>query len=420
MSAIIDYRGKSPVKTSTGIPLITAKIVKGGRVLEPQEFIAEADYDAWMRRGRVQRGDVVITTEAPLGEVAQLEDERVALAQRVILLRGAPGRLDNTFLRFALQSEFVRDQLFARQSGTTVLGIRQSELRRVLLPVPPLREQCVIAGALKAVDDKIALNLRTNRTLEATAAALFQSWFVDLDPVLAKAEQRRSLGVPITVYEAMPSRFMADAEGELPEGWTRAALGDVLSIAKVGVSPGDTPEQLFDHYSIPAFDEHALPARVPGALIRSGKFLVPAGAILVSKLNPSTPRVWWPALTVNERSVCSTEFMPCLAGRGVPQEFLHELLRSRVLTEPMEALVTGTSNSHQRVKSDDFLRLQIVRPSEPVMRGFAAVVGPLLERSRRNLIENATLSALRDALLPELLSGAIRLPQAEQAVATVA
>src|SRR5207253_473491 len=83
------------------------------------------------RRGRVRHGDVVITTEAPLGEVAHLEDERVALAQRVILLRGEPDILDNTFLKYARQSAFVRDQLLARQSGTTVLGIRDSELRKV-------------------------------------------------------------------------------------------------------------------------------------------------------------------------------------------------------------------------------------------------------------------------------------------------
>src|SRR5205823_10329946 len=135
---IIDYRGKTPSKTSSGVPLITAKVVKSGRIEEPNEFIAEEEYDEWMTRGRPESGDVVITTEAPLGEVAQLGSERVALAQRIILLRGKDGLLDNGFLKFLMQSENVQDQLRARASGTTVLGIKQSELRKVILTLPPI------------------------------------------------------------------------------------------------------------------------------------------------------------------------------------------------------------------------------------------------------------------------------------------
>src|ERR1039458_4814948 len=82
MEAIIDYRGKSPQKTSSGIALITARVVKGGRILPPDEFIAPEDYDEWMRRGLPLPGDVLITTEAPLGEVAQIDHRKVALAQR--------------------------------------------------------------------------------------------------------------------------------------------------------------------------------------------------------------------------------------------------------------------------------------------------------------------------------------------------
>lgn len=137
MDAIIDYRGKSPRKTTEGVPLITAKVVKNGRINKPTEFIDEGEYDAWMRRGLPMAGDVLLTTEAPLGEVAQLRDPRVALAQRIIALRGRAGYLDNQFLKYAMLSQFVQQQLRSRSSGTTVLGIRQSELRKVLLPIPP-------------------------------------------------------------------------------------------------------------------------------------------------------------------------------------------------------------------------------------------------------------------------------------------
>lgn len=104
MEAIIDYRGKTPKKTESGIPLITAKIIKGGRILPVAEFIAEDDYDTWMRRGIPKSRDIVLTTEAPLGEVAQLDERKVALAQRVITLRGKAGLLDNTFLKYLLLS----------------------------------------------------------------------------------------------------------------------------------------------------------------------------------------------------------------------------------------------------------------------------------------------------------------------------
>src|SRR6266850_1129377 len=136
IAALIDYRGKTPQKVSFGIPLITAKVVKAGRIETPDEFISVDDYEPWMRRGIPEAGDVLITTEAPLGEVAQLGSERVALAQRLIAIRGKQGVLDNGFLKFLLQSADVQDQLRARASGTTVLGIKQSELRKVLLTLP--------------------------------------------------------------------------------------------------------------------------------------------------------------------------------------------------------------------------------------------------------------------------------------------
>ncbi len=131
-------------------------VVKGGRIEAPDEFIAIDDYEPWMRRGIPKAGDVVITTEAPLGEVAQLGAERVALAQRLIALRGKDGLLDNKFLKFLMQSENVQDQLRARASGTTVLGIKHSELRKVILTLPPLEEQRAIAHILVRLSLRVA------------------------------------------------------------------------------------------------------------------------------------------------------------------------------------------------------------------------------------------------------------------------
>ena len=229
MAAIIDYRGKTPQKTLSGIPLITAKVVKAGRIQSPDEFIAADDYDSWMRRGIPEAGDVVVTTEAPLGEVAQLGPERVALAQRLITLRGRPGLLDNTFLKFLMQSADVQDQLRARATETTVLGIKQSELRRVLLSLPPLPEQRAIAHILGTLDDKIELNRRMNETLEAMARALFKSWFVDFDPVRAKAVA----ALPAAMPTAQPPPQAAPSDAEQDDREKLHRFADSLSITEV-------------------------------------------------------------------------------------------------------------------------------------------------------------------------------------------
>ena len=231
MAAIIDYRGKSPEKTISGIPLITAKIIKNGRIEKPDEFIAEVDYDNWMSRGIPKAGDIVMTTEAPLGKAAQLDGSKVALAQRVITLRGKDGFLDQTFLKFLLQSQPVQEDLRSRATGTTVIGIRQSELRRITLTLPSLNEQRTIAHILGTLDDKIELNRRMNEALEAIARAIFKCWFVDFDPVRAKASGEppesicRRLRLTPDLLALFPDRLVDSELGEIPEGWEVGTIG---------------------------------------------------------------------------------------------------------------------------------------------------------------------------------------------------
>ena len=145
-------------------------------------------------------------------------------AQRVITLRGKPDVLDNTFLKFLLQSNPVQEELRSRGTGTTVVGIRQSELRKVSLTLPPLTEQKAIAAVLGALDDKIELNRRMNATLEAIARALFKSWFVDFDPVRWNMDRRaRGQPSPAALDPAtaalFPASFQDSALGEIPNGW---------------------------------------------------------------------------------------------------------------------------------------------------------------------------------------------------------
>ena len=168
LDTLIDYRGKTPNKVDCGIPLITAKIVKNGRIDTPTEFLPTEDYNGWMVRGFPQVGDVVLTTEAPLGEVAQLTDEKIALAQRIVCLRGKEGVLDNTYLKYFFLSNIGQNRLKARETGTTVTGIKQSELKEILIDYPKIDTQKAIASVLSSLDSKIELNRRINDNLFAT------------------------------------------------------------------------------------------------------------------------------------------------------------------------------------------------------------------------------------------------------------
>lgn len=148
----IDYRGRTPAKTESGIPLVTAKLIKGGQILEPTEFIATDDYDKWMTRGFPEVGDVVLTTEAPLGEVAQISDAGIALAQRVLVMQPKKELLNNAYLKRVLTTPIVVEQINRRSTGSTVRGIRQKELRKVEIPLPTLSEQKRIADILDKAD----------------------------------------------------------------------------------------------------------------------------------------------------------------------------------------------------------------------------------------------------------------------------
>ena len=156
LERIIDYRGKTPEKTTLGIPLITAKNVRDGFLdPEPREYIAEEAYDTWMTRGIPNPGDVLFTTEAPLGNVARVPDSKMALAQRLLTLQANPDLLDSDFLFWLLLWPHSRRRFEQRATGSTVLGIKQSVFRKVVFQFPVLCEQKAIAETLNAQDARI-------------------------------------------------------------------------------------------------------------------------------------------------------------------------------------------------------------------------------------------------------------------------
>lgn len=168
LDALIDYRGKTPSKAENGIQTLSAKSVKNGYIDYSQcYYISEEEYKQFMVRGFPQIGDILLTTEAPMGLVARLDRDDVAIAQRILTLRGKKDVLDNDYLMYYLQSPKGQAALKARETGTTVTGIKQAEFRKIELELPNLDYQTKVSGIIRAFDKKIELINAINNNLVA-------------------------------------------------------------------------------------------------------------------------------------------------------------------------------------------------------------------------------------------------------------
>jgi type I restriction enzyme, S subunit len=166
----------------------------------------------------------------------------------------------------------------------------------------------------------------------------------------------------------------------------------------------------FWHYSLPAFDEGRFPKLELGKTIKSNKQLIPKNCVLLSKLNPRFPKVWIPLNLIGDRSIASTEFLICIPKHPYSLEYLYCLFMHEGFLRSFSGLVTGTSSSHQRVKPEYFLDMRTLLVRETLIQAFTLFIQPLLKMIDNNAIESRTLAALRDALLPKLMSGAVRVP----------
>lgn len=369
MEAIIDYRGKTPRKSSFGIPLITAKIVKGGRILEPTEFIPFEDYDERMSRGIPKAGDVVVTTEAPLGEVGQLDNRKLSVGQRLITLRGKDGLLDNTYLKYLMMSEFVQSQLLARATGTTVSGIKQAELRKIDLLVPPFRVQRRIADILSVLDEKIELNRQTNATLEAIAQSVFREWFVD---------------------------------GEDIDDWEVGKLGDIAENIRRSVQPSeiepDTPYIGLEHMPRGSI---ALSEWDTASDVMSNKYLFKQDEFLFGKLRPYFHKVGVAPLD----GVSSTDILVVAPKEDDYYGVVLGHISSVDLINHTTAASTGTKMP--RTNWSDIARYEIALPPKERAKQFSGFMKSIVQLIQSNIMEARTLASIRDTLLPKLMSGEI-------------
>jgi len=427
MAAIIDYRGKTPVKTTSGIPLVTAKIVKNGRILPADEYIASSDYDSWMRRGIPLAHDIVVTTEAPLGEVAQLDGRKVALAQRLIALRGKPAILDNTFLKFLMMSPAVQEELKARSTGTTVLGIKQSELRKVTLSLPPLPVQKRIADILGSLDDKIELNRKMNETLEAMARAIFKSWFVDFDPVVAKSEGRQPEGMDAETAKLFPDSFEDSEIGRIPKGWKVGRLDEVCEFALGGDWGKDSPDAdnslqalCVRGADIPNLQDGGT-GNMPLRFLKGSSLAKRSlqGGDLVIEVSGGSPTqsTGRPVLVTEELLkrlgmplVCSNfcRFIRLKDTRY--SSFIFLWLRLLYDNDEFLQFENGTTGIKNFAYSTFCRTYPLLIPSSDTVESFNRIYSLLMAACQQHGQQNDAIAETRDVLLPKLLSGEVALP----------
>ena len=363
----IDYRGKTPPKTTSGVPLVTAKIVKNGAIQKPQEFIAENFYDEWMRRGIPKKGSVVFTTEAPLGEVAQIKtNAKLAFAQRIIVLEPNQEYLDDTYLFYALQDSVLKSRIDARASGTTVIGIKSAELKKIEIDVPSLSIQQKIAGVLSVIDSKIELNNKINDNLEQQAQLLYKQYF------------------PYSVNDKLPDGWHVGAVGEIVE------IHDAKRIPLSGAERAKMKKKTYPYYGAAALMDYV------DDYIFDGKYLLLGedGTVVDNAGYPILQYVWGQFWVNNHAHVLTGKL-------GFNVESLYMLFKQT----PVKAIVTGAVQP--KISQANLRSIQVVIPPENLLMKYNNKTESLFSLFRANNKANKTLAALRDLLLPKLMNGEI-------------
>jgi len=382
--------------------------MKEGRIdLSDVRRISPDHFVEWTRKAKPQEHDIVLSRRCNPGESAYVPSGLdFALGQNLVLLRADGTKIFPPFFRWLVRGPIWWEQVSRYINvGAVFDSLKCVDIPKFTVPLPPLPEQKAIARILGTLDDKIELNRRMNATLEAMARALFQSWFVDFDPVHAKAAGRSPSGLDPATSALFPDGCHDSEAGHIPKGWTVGKVSDVATLTRDAVNPGDFPAEAFDHFSLPAFDNGRTPKVELGSAIMSNKFIVTPNSVLLSKLNPHIPRIWLPDLHASRRSVCSTEFMVACSKPGGSREYLFSLFTSTPFASVYGTLVTGTTGSHQRIRPESVLEMKTIIPPAPLIEAFTTVAKPMFEHINRNTEKSRTLATLRDTLLPKLLSG---------------
>jgi type I restriction enzyme S subunit len=408
---IFDGPHATPKKTSSGpVFLGISSLVDGRLDVDESAHLSEADFTKWTRRVTPRPGDIVFSYETRLGEAAMIpEGLRCCLGRRMALMRPEPAEVDARFLLYAYLGPAFQATIRERTvHGSTVERILLTAFPEFPIAVPDLDTQRSIADLLGALDDKIELNRRMNHTLESIARAVFESWFVDFDPV-RKQMEGGEVGLPPALAALFPNRLADSRIGPIPAGWEVGAIGDVVRV--VGGSTPSTKEPSYWGGAI-AFATPRDMARLAAPVLRSTERRVTAeGAATISSgvLEPGavllSSRAPIGYLAISEIPVCVNQgFIVMLCDADLPNHYVLNWARRN-----MDAIVASANGTtFLEVSKRSFRPLPIMVPPKAVLAAFVALASPLNRRVVAALVENEALAEARNRLLPELFVGRLR------------
>ncbi|GMU44487.1 MAG: type I restriction-modification system subunit S [Lysobacterales bacterium] len=404
-------RMKADAYVARGVPVIRGNNISDTRALVGEFVFVSSETADELRACNVYADDLVFPHRGAIGQVAivpAVGAERYMLSTSLMKLTCDKDRVDPKFVFYFFRSELGRHALLQHAStvGTPGIGQPLTSLRSIRLPVPPLPEQRAIAHILGTLDDKIELNRRMSETLEAMARALFKSWFVDFDPVRAKMEGRDP-GLPQALADLFPARLVDSELGEIPEGWAVMPLTGAVEV--------NPTRSLRRGVAAPYLDMANMPTRghsaddVVDREFGSGMRFI-NGDTLVARITPCLENgktAFVDFLENGQVGWGSTEYIVLRPKPPLPEEYAYCLARSAEFREFAIQSMTGTSG-RQRVPAESLAHFRMAVPPRPIAEAFGRAVKPRFARASAAVRESRTFAALRDALLPKLISGELR------------
>ena len=371
---ILDYRGKTPKKSEKGVMTLSVKSVRDGYIDYNQcYYISHEEYTRFMVRGFPQIGDVVMTTEAPLGIISRLDRNDVALAQRLLTLRGKDGILDTAYLYYYLRSPIGQGKLMERQTGTTVTGIKQAEFRKIEIDLPSISTQQKISSLLSSIDEKIYLNKGINDNLERQVQAYFQELFVD------NADPAWTLGtisdLGTVVGGSTPSKSK-------PEYYTEDGIAWI------------TPKDLSINKA--KFISHGENDITELGLKNSSASIMPEGTVLFSSRAP----IGYIAIASGEVTT-NQGFKSVVPKPEIGTAYVYCFLKHTLPV--IEGMASGST--FKEVSGSTMKNVPAVIPDTETLTCFNEFCAPIFAQQRILEEQNQSLAALRDSLLPKLMSG---------------
>ncbi len=421
---IADCPHSTPRWTEDGYLVIRNQNIKNGKLdLSERSYTDLEHYQIRIRRAKPQFGDLILTREAPMGDVCMVPDGlECCVGQRQVLLRPNQQKILPRFLLYAIQSPAVQHEIsWSEGTGSTVSNIRIPVLKRIKVPLLPIAKQHEIAETLGALDDRIALLRETNATLEAIAQALFKSWFVDFDPVRARMEGRAPEGMDDATAALFPDSFEESELGLIPKGWSVGSILETANLLSGGTPKTDRPEYWGgdiawasakdvsqSNSSVLLGTERTITRR---GLEESATRLIPAFATVVVARGATTGRM----VLFGQEAAMNQTCYALTSKMDTPVALYCQLRRE------IEGLVSAAHGSvFDTITTSTFAQSKIVLPAHRVLARFEAVAAELFKKIIEGTGQAQTLATLRDTLLPRLISGQLRLPDAEAMAAETA